>query len=206
LAAKQLDELWDGQVSILNPSYQKTLDALAVGKQKEASAEFHASFTPAVKKLFSEASQTYPERFKGVDDWCGWIKGLYNTTMKADKALAGGNVDQANALMLSLRESFYTLREQTKTLQTSDIVFALEIESQKANPDASQIKSLTERLAESKLSPKAQGSADDFLKAKSDYTTKVNPIVADQKIEGGELPELRSATQTLYKAYGTQLE
>ena len=161
---------------------------------------------PAVKKLFSEAAQTYPERFKGVDDWCGWIRGVYITTMKADKALAAGNADQANSLILSLRKSFYELRDQTKSLQANDIVFALEIESQKANPDASQIKSLTQKLAESKLSPKAQGSADDFVKAKSDYTTKVNPIVADQKIDGGKLPELRSATHTLYKAYGTQLE
>ena len=69
-----------------------------------------------------------------------------------------------------------------------------------------QIKSLTEKLTVSKLSPKAQGSAGDFVKARSDYINKVNPIVADQKIDGGELPELRSATQTLYQAYGTQLE
>lgn len=193
-------------MSIMNASYQKTLDSLGSGNQKQASDEFHTAFTPAVKKIFSEASQAYPERFKGVDDWNAWVRGLYVTTMKADKALSAGNADQANSLITSLRESFYTLHDQAKILQANDIVFALETEAQKATPDASRIKSLTEKLSRSDLPPKAHGSADDFSKAKSNYTTKVKAIVADQKIDGTELPGLRSATQTLYKAYGTQLE
>ena len=54
----------------LSKSYARTLELLDEGKVAEAGANFQKEFVATVKKLYSEAAQTYPLRFKKAENWC----------------------------------------------------------------------------------------------------------------------------------------
>lgn len=204
MAAKQLDEVWDSQVAILNTSYASTVNLLDQGKVKEAAAEFHANFAQAVKKLYSEAPSTYPERFSKIDDWCSWIKNLYVTSAKADKALAAGNGAEAKKLLGSMRDSFYKLHQETQTQKAPDVAYAIYLESLKDAPDAAAIKALDAKLAEAK--PAASAKSGECANARAEYDKAVAPLLSDGKLDASELPALRSAAKALYKSCGMQFE
>jgi len=206
LAAQELDTVWDSQVSILNSSYAKTLDLLSSGKTKAAAEEFHVNFFPAVKKIYSEAPNTYPARFSKINDWCAWVKGLYLDSGRADKALSSGKTEDAAKLLSTLRESFFKLHSETGTLQANDYVYAIWKEAAKDQPSAAEIKSLSAKLADAKPSSRTKKSKTDFAGACGRFQQAVDPLVADGKIDPAEIKSLRDASETLYKAYGVDFE
>jgi hypothetical protein len=63
LAAKKLDQLWDGWMIDLGHSYPKTLSLLEQGKLDAALTEYRTGCLASIKKLYSEAASTYPVRF-----------------------------------------------------------------------------------------------------------------------------------------------
>jgi hypothetical protein len=206
LAAQQLDEMWDSQVSILNTSYPKTLELLSAGKAKEAYEEFHANFLQAVKKIYSEASTTYPARFSKIDDWCGWVKGLYVDSARADKALAVGQCEDASKSLAALREDFFKLHMKTGMLQVNDIAYAIRIEAVKDQPSADEIRNLSAKLADAKPSSKTRTTPAEFAGARGRFLQAVNSLVSGNKIESAEIKPLRDAADQLYKAFGIEFE
>jgi len=198
--------MWDSQVSILNASYLKTLELLSGRKTKDAYEEFHVNFNQAVKKIYSEAPNTYPTRFSGIGDWCSWVKGLYVNSGKADKALAAGKTEEAGKLLETLRQDFFRLHKETGTLQANDIAYAIRMEAAKDRPSADEIRSLSSKLAEAKPSSKTRTAAADFPAAQARFQQAVNPLVSDNKIEAVEIKPLREAADHLYKGFGVELE
>jgi hypothetical protein len=205
LAAKQLDEMWDGQVALLNSSYQQTLALLDAGKTTEAYNAFHGSFVPAVKKIYSEAPQTYPQRFSKIDNWCDWIKGLYVGTMKADAALAKADPG-ARKMVDGLREQFYKLHKETGTQKINDFIYALHAASAQDNISIDDLKSLRKSLGEAGASVTTQAQADAFAKARTQYEQKLDAILEDGKVDPAEVQPLRQSTDAIYNAYGIQME
>lgn len=198
--------MWDSQVSILNSSYLKTRELLSAGKTKEAYEEFHVNFLQAVKKIYSEASATYPTRFNKVENWCSWVKELYVNSGKADKALANAQIEEAHKLLAALREEFFNLHKEAGIAQANDVVYAIRTEAAKDKPSAEEIKGLSAKLAEAKPSSKSRMAAADFTGACGKFMEAANPLVADGKIEPAEVAPLRNAAEQLYEAFGVELE
>jgi hypothetical protein len=95
LASAQLDTLWEGWMNDLSESYATSLDLVEKDKPAEAKDQFSRGFVLTVKKLYSEAGQTYPVRFAKAECWTAWTKKLYVLTRKAEDAFGKGDIDQA---------------------------------------------------------------------------------------------------------------
>lgn len=179
---------------------------LSGGQTKEAYEEFHVNFLQAVKGIYSEASDTCPARFGAVGDWSGRMRELYVHAGKADKALAAGNAGEASKLLAALREDFFKLHREAGIMQVNDLVYALRMEAAKEQPSAQEIKSLLAKLAAAKPSSKSRKAATDFTEASNRFREAANPLLADNRIEPGEVQPLRQAAEPWYQAFGVEFE
>jgi hypothetical protein len=205
LAAQQLDQLWDGWMASLSTSYEKTMDCLAAAKPNEAREEFRTHFQPAIKKLFSEAADTYPVRFAKSKDWCTWTRNLLVLSTKTEKSLAGGAPDAAQS-MASLREHFYKLHEETDTRSASDLIYALHVAAARDRPSVDELKSLRSALSKARPSARIKANPQAFAAAHQEWDGKVDAILKDGAIDSSELAALRAATDGFYRAFGMQFE
>jgi hypothetical protein len=207
LAAKELDKMWDGWTERMTASYTKTLDLLDEGRDKKAAEEFRTGYVQTVKKLYSEAAEIYPVRFSKVDEWCGWTRNLYRKTIKLDKELAKGSKGKkVDRMMTGLRQHFYNLHYDAKTLKAGDYVFALNQVASQKKPSIKLIKNLRKKLESAKASGKAKSDADGFSKAKKEWEGKMDTIMADDSISKKELEAMRKSTGEFCRAYGMQFE
>ena len=188
---------------VLSGSYEKTAGLLARQQVKDAHDEVRSRLVPAVKKIFSEAATVSPERFGKTADWNGWVKGLYMTSVKAERALAAGQADEAGKLLESMRGQFYDLHRQTETVKAGDLIYGFRLEARKAAPSRVELKVLREMIAKAELSRKANTEA--FAKARQSWTGVVDPILKGE-LDAGALKSLREATDAFYAAYGQTLE
>lgn len=192
--------MWNGWMERLANSYGAVLDHQSAGRTKEAAAEFRANYLQVVKKVFTEAPQTYPTRFSKINDWCTWVAQLYVMSVKTDTALAGNSADSAK-LLEGLRQHFYNLHKETQTLSVSDAIYAFRTEAIAAQPSVEKLKSLKEAVEKAPTSAKARLDGTKFTEAKAKWATVVDAAIAD-----GKVPALREATETFYRAYGIQPE
>ncbi len=206
MAAKELDTRWDAWIGALSGSYEKAMGLLESKDIKSAAAEFHTHFVPTIKKLYSEAASVYPTRFSKIDDWCAWTKQLYETSLKTEKAFQEGDTEKAAALLPSLREHFHALHSKTQTQRVNDAIYAFRAAAATAQPSADELKKLKEQLEKAPPSTKVAGDAEGFAKARTEWTSKIDAIFEDGKIDPGELDGLRAATESFYRAYGVQFE
>jgi soluble cytochrome b562 len=190
----------------LSDSFAKTTELLDAGKVKEAQAEFSSTFVPTVKKAYSEAAAVAPTRYTGLQTWPDWTKQMYVVSINANNALVRGQGAQATKLLAELRQHFYLLHQQTDTCKTNDFIFAFRMELQKDAPAVEELKKLCEAVEKAPASAKVKSQAQVFAAARAQWSARVKKVLADGVIDGAELQDLRQGTESLYRAFGVQLE
>ena len=218
MAAKNLDGLWDGWAIALSQSHDKTLRLLEAGKEAEAHSEFRERFLVTVKEIYSEAAVVSPERFSKSKNWSAWLRHLYALSVAAEKALraslhpsntlpeSAAPGDEAISPLEKLRDHFYQLRFDTETRKSNDYLYAFHKETMKEHPAASELKALLAAFEKAAPSLKTKDNPEGYQKAKGDWTKRIDPILADDRVAPSEIEPLRSATRFLYRAYGMQIE
>lgn len=202
----------------LSAGYETTFDLLEAGKRAEAAAAYRKGCLLTVKRLYSEAADTYPVRFAKIDNWCAWSKELYVLSVKADKAFQHAAADppgkasaapsdgEGRKLLSALREHVHKLHEKTATQKANDYIYAFRREAMRDKPDARTLKTLRDALDEAPLSAKAKKNAGDYGKAKDAWAQGIDAILADGAVAPAEIGALRKSTDTFYRAYGVQFE
>jgi hypothetical protein len=201
--------LWDGWMVTLSKSYVKTMDLLEAKKTAEAEQEFRANFTPTVETAFTKVAKTCPPRFSKIEDWPSWAQSLVTKTTKAGEALkpaAKPDVKVSLAALENLRRHFYDLHKLTQTLNSADYIHAFRAELQNPKMKVEELRKILAALETAPAGVQAKAQAEDYAKAKAAWTAKVTPILADGKITPAEMPVLKQATATFYKAFGMWFE
>ncbi|MGE5611414.1 MAG: hypothetical protein ACM359_19350 [Bacillota bacterium] len=193
-------------MSTLSDSYEKTQAHLDANRAKEAREEFRTRFVPTVKKIYTEAPQTYPTRFAKINDWCAWVRTLYATSLKAERALASNNIAEAKELLAALREHFYSLHRETETLKVNDWIYAFVTAAAKEKPTVGELKKLRDAMDKADLSAKALADDNGFSKAQADWQAKVDAALKDGSLDSSELQLIRASSETFYRAFGVQFE
>ncbi len=201
-----LNVMWDGWMASLSASYAKTTELLEANKLREASEEYRTHFVPVVKKLYTEASTTYPPRFSKISDWCSWARGLYTMSVSGEKVLAGGNAAACKRAMEGLRAHFHRLHRESDTLGISDWIYAFRLATAGDRPTAETLRGLRDKIEGSQLMVKAKVDIEAFRAARAEWLGKVDPILQDGRIDAAELAKLRDATERFYRGYGTLFE
>jgi hypothetical protein len=190
----------------MSAGHDTVLTLLDAKQQKAAQAVFAATVLPNAQNLLKLMPQTYPERFKGINDWCSWIKALEAQAVKADKALAGTDAAEADKAVAAVREQFCKLRQEIKKCNTGDVIALFRITAAKDKPAAADLQALRDAMEKASPSIKAKAEADAYAKARAAWAAKIDPILKDGTVDEKELAELRSATETFYRAFGAQYE
>ena len=218
MAAKKLDDLWDGWAIALSKSHEKTLRLTEDGKKAEAHSEFRGRFLVSVKEIYSEAAVVSPERFSESKSWNPWLRHLYALSVTAERSLRAGlrpsdnphgstaSSNGAISTLEKLRDHFYRLRLETGTRKANDYLHAFDKEAMKERPEASDLKALLAALESAGPSLRIADSREMYQKAKDDWAERVNAILADEKVTPSEIEPLRSATGVFYREYGVQIE
>ncbi len=154
-----------------------------------------------VKKLYSEAAETYPVRYdQKIGDWCVWTKQLYILTRKTEMAFAQGDTDGAKELMAALREHFYALHAESGFLKANDHIFRFMALLGEDEPSLASLRETEDLIRQADAADK-----DGFTAARDAWLAAVSPM-----LEGDWTPEkkaqLRDATVSFYQAYGVQFE
>lgn len=218
MAAKKLDDLWDGWATALSQSHEKTWRLLETGKRGEAHSEFRERFLVTVREIYSEAAVVSPERFSKSKSWNAWLRHLYALSVTTEKSLRGnpgasdispGTTASRNTAMSrleKLRDHFYRLRLETETRKANDYIYAFHVETMKEDPEASELRALLAALEKAPPSLKMKDDPGMYQKAKDDWAKRINPIIADEIVAPSEIERLRSATRSFYRVYGVQIE
>lgn len=195
-------------MGLMSEGYAGTLGSLDAGKAEEASRLFKRRCVQAVKKLYAEAAETYPVRFSGAEDydWCAWTRQLYVLTRRIEDALEQGRLDEAIERLPGLREHFYGLHVEAKTLKANDHIYAYLRELLDDAPSLDDLVEIQEFLSKAEPSAKALAEGEAYERAKSRWTEAVGVIVDDGAIDSAELPALREASQRFYEEFGIQFE
>jgi uncharacterized protein (UPF0335 family) len=206
LAAKKLDELWNGWMNRLGEGYLKTLDCLDKGNLKQAELEYRKGYLANVKKLYAEAGSTYPLRFSKAEHWCVWTKKLYVLSRQTEDCLKKQEAEQALELLEQMRRHFYQLHEETATFHCNDVIYEFYTEAAQSKPSEEQLQKIISRLAEAEPSCIAKEKAELYAEAKSAWQTAVNPLLNDGEIDSNERDSLLKASEVFYRAFGIQYE
>jgi hypothetical protein len=208
LAAKKLDQLWDGWMMDLGRSYSKTLSLLEQDKPDEALAEYRAGCLASVKKLYSEAASIYPVRFSKAQTWCVWTKKLYVLSVKVEKALRAKQSKPARTLLAEMRTHFYLLHQETLTLNSNDWIHAFHVEVRKDTPSMPELKNIMSKFGQAKPCLLAQDKnvAQLYDLAKDTWLKTVTPILKVDTLSDEDLTTLRDASGPFHKMYGLQFE
>jgi hypothetical protein len=206
LAAKKLDELWDGWMSRLAVSHLKTLSHIDDGKLEQAELEYRKGYMANIKKLYSEAAKTYPVRFSKADHWCVWTKKLYVLSRQTEEVLKKQDSKKALKLLEETREHFYLLHEETETLHCNDMVYKLHNEAAQDKLSEEQLQKIIEQLEKTEPSYIAKEKAEEYIQAKNTWQKAIMPLLDDGEIDLSERDSLCKATEIFYRAFGIQYE
>lgn len=209
MASEELDKSWNDWINALSLSYVKTTDLVQAKQVPDAAREFKTGVAATVRKLYTEVASAYPKRFENkieAEDWADWARLMYVKTRKIEDALNKGDAAAAARLLPGLREHFYALHVETKSRKANDYIYALNKLVQGSEIDAADMESLKSALEKAPPSIKAKAQAEDYTKARTEWASKVDPILSDSEVKPEELKPLRDATRKFYKAYGIQFE
>jgi hypothetical protein len=208
LAAKKLDQLWDGWMTDLGRSYPKTLTLLDQGKTGEALIEYRTGCLASIKKLYSEAAKTYPVRFSAAETWCVWTKKLYVISVQVDKAIRAKEVKQAQSRLAEMRAHFYQLHQETGTLNSNDLIYAFYQEVFKAAPSSAALTEIMTQFGEARpcLLARDKNVEQLYALARDSWLKTVTLILKDESLSDADLATLRDASGQFYRVYGAQFE
>jgi F0F1-type ATP synthase gamma subunit len=206
LAAKKLDELWDDWMNKLAESHLNTLNHINDGKLEQAESEYCREYMANIKKLYSEAAKTYPLRFSKAEHWCVWTKNLYKLSRQTEEALKARNSEEALKLLEQIRQHFYSLHQETKTLHCNDLIYEFRKEATKSEPSAEQLGEIIKRLEKAEPSRIVKKKPDEFTTAKNEWQNTITPLLDNSEIAPSERDSLRKATETFYLKFGIQYE
>jgi hypothetical protein len=206
LAAKKLDELWDGWMSRLAESHLNTLNHIDNGKLEQAEQEYRKGYMANIKKLYSEAAKTYPLRFSKAEHWCVWTKKLYVLSRQTEEVLKKRDSKKALKLLEETREHFYLLHEETETIHCNDIVYKLHTEATQDKLSEEQFQKIIKQLEKTEPSSIAKEKAEEYIEAKNTWQKAIKPLLNDGEIDSSERKTLGDATEVLYRAFGIQYE
>lgn len=190
----------------LSESYLKTLSLLDEGSATEAYKEFKTGFVTNTKKLYSEASSTYPLRFSKMKDWCDWTKRFYVLTRNTEDALKEGQSDKARETLASLREHFHVLHVRAQLQKSNDYIYAYRAKLLEDSPAADELNSIRASLEQAPLSARANGGTTAYEAAKSDWSTIVTSLLQDGVLDPDEIQPLRITTENFYRDFGLRFE
>jgi len=206
LAAKKLDELWNGWMVSLAESHLKTLNHIDNGKLDDAEQEYRKGYMANIKKLYSEAAKTYPLRFSKAEHWCVWTKKLYVLSRQTEEVLKKRDSEKALKLLEETREHFYLLHEETETIHCNDIVYKLHTEATQDKLSEEQFQKIIKQLEKTEPSCIAQKKAEEYIEAKNTWQKAITPLLNDGEIDSSERKTFGDATEVLYRAFGIQYE
>jgi hypothetical protein len=206
LAAAKLDKLWDSSMVALTESCVKTSDLLAEGKTEDAAKEFSTNFVVTMKKLYSEAAETYPVRFSQIDEWCKWTKRVYIWTRRTEEALKGGKREDAEKYLPLFREYFYVMHEESKALKSNDHLYAFHKELAGESPSADALSKAKAAFEKAEPSMRAKAESEAFDRAKKAWLEQVSTALRGSSLGAQQLDALRVATGPFYREFGIQFE
>jgi hypothetical protein len=206
LAAKKLDELWNGWMDRMAVSYLKTLVLLEDDKTEEATLEYRKGYLASVKKLYAEAGSTYPLRFSKAEHWCVWTKKLYVLSRRTEETLKTGDTKKATGLLEDLRGHFYALHKETKTFHCNDLIYQFRTEAAKKEPSTEKLRAMVKHLEKTEPSSIAKKKAKEYDEAKERWKEAIAPLLEDGQIDSSEHASLRKASEVFYRAFGIQYE
>ena len=187
-------------------SYPKTLAYLEDGKLKEAILEYRKGYLANVKKLYSEAANTYPVRFSKAEHWCVWTKRLYVLSRQTENVLKAQDSEKALKLLEELRKHFYALHKETKTFHFNDFIYEFRTEATKSKPSKEQLEKIRKKLEKAEPSYLAKKKSKEYTEAKNAWEKAVMPLLDDGQIDSSEQDSLREASEAFYRAFGIQYE
>jgi hypothetical protein len=197
----------------MTESYIKVNDLLEKNDVEEAAQEFREGFATQVKKLYSESSDTPPERYKDDCNWNAKIKELYVTTNKTQTALAKGDATSSGAGVGAIREFFFKLHTDNKMKLTNDAIYAFRREVDKlaekkalAGSDLGTLKKLKSAISDAKPSMRTKADGDSFRKNFQDWSARVDSLLAQSSLGPEQSDELKELSVSFYKKYGMDLE
>jgi hypothetical protein len=190
----------------LSESYATSLDLLEQDKSAEAKDQFRRGFVMTVKKLYTEAGQTYPVRFAKSECWSAWTKKLYIVTRKAEIAFGKGDIDQARILLPELRRHFYDLHKSVGQQKSNDNIYAFLVMLDDEKLSADKLKSALEAVETAELALKAKAETEVYSQVKTSWKQQVESVLSSGKLDKDQRDRLRLSTVALYKAYGIQFE
>lgn len=190
----------------LSESYATSLDLLEQDKSAEAKDQFRRGFVMTVKKLYTEAGQTYPVRFAKSECWSAWTKKLYIVTRKAEIAFGKGDIDQARILLPELRRHFYDLHKSVGQQKSNDNIYAFLVLLDDEKLSADKLKSALEAVETAELALKAKAETEVYSQVKTSWKQQVESVLSSGKLDKDQRDRLRLSTVALYKAYGIQFE
>ncbi len=206
MAAAKLDKLWDSSMVKLSESYVKTSDLLADGKTEDAAKEFSTNFVVTMKKLYSEAAETYPLRFSQIDEWCKWTKRVYIWTRRTEEALKARKREDAEKYLPLFREYFYVMHEESKVLKSNDHLYAFQKELTGESPSADALAKAKTAFEKAEPSMRAKAEPEAFESAKKAWLEQVGAVLQGGSLGSEQLEALRVATGTFYREFGIQFE
>jgi hypothetical protein len=206
LAAKKLDEMWDGWMDRMASSYLKTLLGVEEGRLEQATLEYRKGYLASVKKLYAEAGTTYPLRFSKAEHWCIWTKKLYVLSRQTEEALKARDSKKALALLEQARGHFYALHEETGTFHCNDLIYAFRTEAAKGEPSQEQLQQIVERLDKAEPSFVVRKKSAEYTEAKDAWKRAITPLLVDGRIDSSEQTSLCKASEAFYRAFGIQYE
>ncbi|MBN1868345.1 hypothetical protein JW916_13750 [Candidatus Sumerlaeota bacterium] len=195
----------------LSDATTETLMLLDDGKTAEAFKVFRTRYVMTIKEFYTEAASVYPVRFSKIQqwqdrDWCSWTRRLYLLAGSADRALRAGDAEMGRNLLGDLRAHFDTLHTVTGVMKSNDWIYEFMTETTAEAPSVDTLKNLKGELEKAEPSAQAKAEPEKYREAVAAWTAAVDPVLADGKIEAGEMEGLRSAAKVLYRAYGVQYE
>jgi hypothetical protein len=214
LDSPKLDKLYQETTTKLSASYRKVNGLIEKGKTAEAALEFKSSFSPQVKKFYSEAALTAPKRYLEDCQWNAKARSLYITTRKTETALTQQDQNAASSMLAELREFFFKLHRSNKMLLTNDAVYEFFKTVQSVPGDktalaqynSSKLGGLKAKIAKAKPSTKVKADNASYETAYKAWSAEVDKILSKDKLDPRRAEKLKSITGEFYKQYGMDFE
>lgn len=210
----KLDVLYQKTTTKLSASYRKVNGLIEEGKTAEAGQEFKSSFSPQVKKFYSEAALTAPQRYLEDCEWNTKAKSFYITTRKVETAFTQQDQKAASSLLVELREFFFKLHRANKMLLTNDAVYeffktvqGIPVDKTAlAQYDSGKLGGLKAKIMEAKPSAKVKADNGAYETAYKAWSAEVDQILSKEKLDPQRAEKLKSITGEFYKQYGMDFE
>ena len=189
----------------LSESFEESVLLVGENRLSEARDEFSAGFSENARIISDAAGTNPPSNFANYGGWPDWVKQLSDKTSSVQQALQANDPSRVKQELWKLREHFYVLHEQTKTLRTCDVLFAYVRELSKPQPSAETLLKLNSEFELAEYATKATSKAVEFTQAKNDLTKAVRNLTKDNAISAEDRSCLLKYVSTFYTNFGIQL-